>query len=150
MDSALQQDLDFTVRSSWSGTGRSGLGTIASGGQSITYSVPAAMGGQGTGTSPEELLVAAVSACFSGTLTRILHARGLPVARLDLTAHGVVSGYPAETRFARIVVQPSISGGDPSRLGEYEEAAQTARRRCFIGGTLKESVDYAVGEVSVV
>ena len=145
----MAEDLDFRIRARWSGSGRSGTGTISSGGQSIAYSAPAAMGGRGTGTSPEELLIAAVGSCYSGTLARILQQRGLPADRLDLGARGVVTGYPGDTRFARIVVEPSIEGGDASRLQEYQEAAEAARRRCFIGGTLKETIEYTVGEVRV-
>ncbi len=40
-------------------------------------------------------------------------------------------------------------GGDGERLTEYEAAAEIARDRCFIGGTIKGSVAYVVGEVSV-
>ena len=64
----MPADLEFTVQASWSGTGREGHGAIASGGQSIRYSDPSTMGGKGTGTSPEELFVAAVGACYSGTV----------------------------------------------------------------------------------
>ena len=145
----MSEDIDFMIHSSWSGTGRSGIGTIYSGSQSITYSAPASMGGQGAGTSPEELLIAAVSACYSGTLARILQQRELRATRVDIKAQGMVTGYPSETHFSRIVVHPTIAGGDASRLDEYAAAAEAAHRRCFIGGTLADSVEYSVGDVQV-
>ncbi len=61
----------------------------------------------------------------------------------------MVAGYPLKTRFARIVVHPSVQGGNLSRMAEYREAAEAARQRCFIGRTLKDGITYAVGEVRV-
>ncbi len=71
----MPEDLSFSIDASWTGTGREGRGTIRSGGLEIAYSAPASMGGQGSGTSPEELLMAAVTACYSGTLFRVLQQR---------------------------------------------------------------------------
>ena len=145
----MPEDLSFQIDARWSGTGRDGHGTIRSGGLEIAYSAPASMGGQGSGTSPEELLMAAVTACYSGTLFRVLQQRELPVGHIDIRTTGLVTGYPRETRFQKIAVHPKVLGGDPERLGDYRAAAETARDRCFIGGTVRSSLEYVVGEVSV-
>ncbi len=57
------RDLKFDVRADWAA--REGL--IKTGGQEIDYSGPASMGGMGKGTSPEELLMSGVAACYSAT-----------------------------------------------------------------------------------
>ncbi len=145
----MPEDLTFHIAASWTGSGREGHGTIRSGGLEIPYAAPTSMGGQGTGTSPEELLLAAVTACYSGTLFRVLQQRGLSAERLDIRTTGLVTGYPRETRFQRLAVHPTVAGGDPGRLEDYRAAAETARGRCFIGGTVQGSIDYVVGEVSV-
>lgn len=119
------------------------------GDQSIPYSAPANMGGKGIGASPEDLLLSAVTACYSGTLMGVLAHSKLPCDAVAIRTDGVVEGFPKETRFARITVNPTIQGGDIDRQKEYVEAAQVARDRCFIGRTVRDYLDYSVGEVTV-
>lgn len=148
-DPAPAGELRFPVELSWSGAGRDGAGRISGQDVELEYSVPASMGGRGEGTNPEELLVCAVGSCYSATLLGMLRKSGLPAARVDVAATGVVSGYPERPRFARLNVSPTIVAGDPARADEYEHAAELAHRRCFIGRTLVGTVDYRVGRVAV-
>jgi peroxiredoxin-like protein len=142
-------DLPFSVTLDWHGNGRDGDGILGLGGAALTYSAPASMGGSGNGTNPEELLVAAVASCYSVTLAMLLRAAKLPVGRLAVRGEGLVSGFPSAMRFASIRVHPSIGGADPARREAYLEAARQARDRCFIGRSVRDSLDYSVGEVSV-
>lgn len=143
-------DLTFEADVQWEGRGREGRGTVATGGQRLAYSAPASMGGRGTGTSPEELLVSAVASCYSGTLFHLLGRDGLPGDEVRVHAVGVVSDYPSrDARVSRVVVHPTIVGGDRTRQGDYETCARTAREHCFIGRALRDSITYAVGDVTV-
>ena len=142
-------ELAFHVSAVWIGTGREGSGTLSMGGQRIAYSAPDTMGGKGEGTSPEELLLAAVTACYSGTLFRLVQRAGLPIARVDLHTDGTVSHYPAAARFSGITVHPTIVGGDADRLEDYRAAAAAARDHCFIGRTVRDYLEYRVGTVDV-
>lgn len=142
-------NLPFSVALEWNGNGRDGDGICSIGGGQVSYAAPAGMGGSGNGTNPEELLVAAVASCYSITLSVLLRAAKLPVARLAVRGEGVVTGFPQETRFAGITVHPSIGGADPARREAYVKAAQDARDRCFIGRSVRDSLVYKVGEISV-
>jgi peroxiredoxin-like protein len=142
-------DLNFDIHASWSGLRRQGEGRISTGGQEVVYSGPASMGGQGKGTSPEELLVSAVTACYSGTLLHVLHDRGLPAEEVLVDARGTVTGYPEQADFSRLTVNPTAVGGDPARVDEYRAAAADARDRCFIGRVVRDHLSYDVGEVRV-
>jgi len=142
-------DLTFHVEARWVGVGAQGEGDMALGGQILHYSAPSSMGGKGVGTSPEELLLAAVTSCYSGTLARVLQERGLPRKLIDIRTEGNIEDYPRAARYRRITVHPSIRGGDPARLDEYYQAALEARERCFIGKTIRTNVEYEVGEVTV-
>ncbi len=68
------------------------------GDQRVRCSAPSTMGGKGVGTSPEELLLATVTSCYSGTLFRVLGRQGLPVDHVRIDATGVVAGYPLQPR----------------------------------------------------
>jgi peroxiredoxin-like protein len=146
---AKNTELRFDVALRWSGTGRRGAGEILTENGSYELSGPESMGGRGVGTNPEQLLVAAVSSCYTATLFAVLVAHGLAVDSLAVAARGHVVGYPHKTRFASIAVNPTILGGEPGRQSEYEAAAVLAHDRCFIGGTLAPDVAYEVGSVAV-
>jgi peroxiredoxin-like protein len=142
-------DLNFDIELGWVGTGREGAGTIQTDDLLMELSAPESMGGRGVGTNPEELLVCAVSSCFTATLFGVLRRARLPVDSLMIKASGTVTGFPGHARFARIVVTPTILGGDSARQSEYEAAAADAHDRCFIGQTLAADVTYEVGSVEV-
>jgi organic hydroperoxide reductase OsmC/OhrA len=59
-------------------------------------------------TKPEELLACAVSSCYTAKLFAVLRRAQLPVESLAVGASGTVTGFPAATRFARIVVTPTV------------------------------------------
>lgn len=82
-------DLEFETQLSWQATGNDGNGTVQLGKKEVIYSAPASMGGKGIGTSPEELLMAAVAACYSGTYMALLVRKNLPVKHVDIRVHGI-------------------------------------------------------------
>lgn len=141
-------DLGFSTELKWHGTGREGEGIVRLAGVSVSYSAPASMGGKGVGTSPEELLIAAVSTCYSGTLFALLKKNGMPVQEISVRVEGTVTGYPASAKFSRIRVYPTIHGGDEAWATTYQSIAEEARDRCFIGKTIAGNVDYEVGPVA--
>lgn len=143
------RELPFQVELEWSGSGRGGAGRILTDELEIELSTPAAMGGRGVGTNPEELLVCAVASCYAATLLGVLSRSGLPATSVSIDARGTVSGYPEQTRFDRVMVSPTIRDGDRTRVLEYEQAAEVAHDRCFIGRTIAGNVDYEVGWVAV-
>jgi peroxiredoxin-like protein len=141
--------LSFDVELSWSGTGREGAGEIQTDDLVLALSGPQSMGGRGAGTNPEELLVCAVSSCYTATLFALLRRAQLPADSLAVAAIGTVTGFPGHARFARIVISPTVVGGDAARRAEYEAAASVAHERCFIGRALAPEVAYQVGSVQV-
>ncbi len=144
-------DIDFEVDLEWSGTGRDGEGRarFPEHHVDVTYAGPEAMGGRGSGPSPEEFLMAAVSTCYSSTLFGLLRKAGLPVGRVSIRVEGKVTGYPMTAKFSLIRVHPEIHGGNPDAMDEYVRVAKEAREKCFIGKTIAGNVEYQVGNVFV-
>lgn len=140
-------DLSFSSKTTWSG-GRLSSGLLVTGGQTVQFSVPASMGGLGAGTNPEELLLSAVGACYTATLSAILEAARLPSAAFEVRVEGSVSDHPGpDARISAITVHPTFAGAESGREPEYESAAGKARERCFIGKHLGSQVNYRLGEV---
>src|SRR5690625_2103009 len=142
-------DIRFDVSTTWSGTGKNGQGEVTIGDESLTFSGPSAMGGKGVGVSPEDLLIAGVTTCYSGTLFSILKRKKLSVQDVMVKAEGVVTDYPLKAKFSQLVVHPTIVGGDQSNQKAYEEAAHEAREKCFVGKTISGNVTYEVGTVQI-
>ena len=138
-------DLFFESRLSWAGK----AGQVQVGGENFRFSVPASMGGLGVGTNPEELLLSAVGACYTATLSGLLNSAGLPAAAVGVRVDGTVSDHPGPSaRVSSLVVNPTFIGADAGRESDYEKAAVKARERCFIGRHLGPQVSYRVGEVA--
>ncbi len=142
-------DLHFNIDVAWQGTGKEGEGVLHTGGYELACSGPASMGGKGVGSSPEELLLSGITACYSGTLFGVLKRAGLPVEKVVVKTDGVVTGYPLNAKFAQLTVHPTIVGGDTTKLALYKENAEIARERCFVGKTVAGNMIYDLGEVSV-
>ncbi|QQE80115.1 OsmC family protein [Alicyclobacillus sp. SO9] len=142
-------ELNFSITAEWSGTGRDGEGVIDTGGQTIHYAAPDNMGGKGTGTSPEELLLSAVASCYSSTLFALLKKTGMPVEKITIQTEGIVTDYPLKTKFSTLRVHPTVHGGVEALSQRYQEAALTARDKCFIGKSIHGNISYEVGHVLV-
>jgi len=143
-------DLSFFIEATTSGSGKDREGVISVDGQEVRYSAPASMGGKGVGVSPETLLISAVTACYSLTLLAYLQKRRLLYARVVIKTEGIVTGFPQDDAYAKIIVNPIIQGGNSSQQQEYQDAAVEARDHCFIGQTVAAGgVDYEVGAVTV-
>lgn len=140
------RDRDFDVQMSWSGMGRSGTGVITTADAMQELSAPRSMGG--TGTSPEELLVSAVALSYTVTLAGMLNRAQLPLERLVVSVRGTVGGTAGE-RFERIVVNATILEGDAARRDEYEQTAQSAHQRSFLGTALSADTACEVDPVSI-
>jgi len=101
------------------------------------------------GLSPEVLLIAAISSCYSLTLANILQAASLPQQHISVHADGVIVRELGRVQFARVTVNPAIRGGDPLRRDAYQKAAIAARDDCLVGRSVRGNVAYVVGDVSL-
>ncbi|GAB2757617.1 OsmC family protein [Salinifilum aidingensis] len=87
-------------------------------------------------TSPEELIAAAHSSCFSMQLSGLLTSAGTPPERLDTSAE--VGFGPSGDGFAitgiTLRVRASVPGADESG---FQRTAQQAKEICPVSGALK-------------
>jgi peroxiredoxin-like protein len=130
--------------------GRDGCGEIAIAGRELVFSSPAALGGCGKGTNPEELLLSAMGACYTLTLS-IITAKAQPgiasvAAKLEATV--VEETEPKRRLFFReiriipqIHLKPGAAAPDPAAL---QAACAKAESACFITQTVKPGVGAVV------
>jgi organic hydroperoxide reductase OsmC/OhrA len=101
------------------------------------------------GPSPEVLLIAAISSCYSVTLSNILQAASLPQQHISVHADGVIVTHLGRAQFARVTVNPTIRGADALRRDAYQKAAIAARNDCLVGRSIRGNVPFVVGDVSL-
>jgi lipoyl-dependent peroxiredoxin len=128
-----------TARTAWNGGLQDGSGQVELSSSKVgTFDVnfpKRAAEDAGGVTSPEELIAAAHSACFSMALSNeIAKAGGTPQA-LDVTAEvtlGQKDGAPHITRIA-LTVRGEVEGLD---AGDFQQAAEAAKAGCPVSKAL--------------
>jgi peroxiredoxin-like protein len=140
-------DIHRSADLEWSSSDNAGSITTPAG--NMAYSVLDLTGSGRGRPNPETLLIAAVSSCYSITLSNVLRAASLPQSRVSVRADGVIVNDSGKAQFARVTVNPTIRGADVRRRGAYEKAAIAARDDCLIGRSIRGNVAYVVGDVSL-
>ncbi|MCL5283895.1 MAG: OsmC family protein [Armatimonadetes bacterium] len=116
----------------------------------IGFGVPAQMGGAPQRTDPEELLLSAVSACYTITLSLIYERDGLTAPDLELDAFGQVERQPDRSlKFTQITLRPTIFISNPNEKQLAEELAASAEKQCFISNIVRATVPISVEPIII-
>ena len=139
----VEREHTFEIDLEWQG-GRLGTGTVRAGGLRTGVSVPASMGGPGSGSNPEELLVSAAATCYAITLAALLERMRLPLAA-DIALRSRLSvedGPPL--RAVRLVHQPIVRLAPGADLERARRAAMQAEEYCLVSRALRGNVGIRV------
>ena len=132
--------VDHRAHTTWEGDLASGSGvfTLASGvtgPQQVTWRARAE--DASAGTSPEELIAAALSSCFSMALAGALARTETPPQKLETDVVSTFEGGVGITKLA-ITVRGEVEGVDESA---FREAAEGAKENCPVSKALKGNVE---------
>jgi organic hydroperoxide reductase OsmC/OhrA len=129
-----EETRSFRVRAGWSGDGAgSGEVTVNDGAFAIPVAGAISLGGSGGKANPEELLLAAVAACFANTWAIFLKKLGIDYSEPTLRVDGDLGADPAGGfRMEKIAIHARV----PKAL--------LAERRAQIEKTLKLAEKYCV------
>jgi lipoyl-dependent peroxiredoxin len=119
-----------------SGSGVFTLGSGVTGPQQVTWRARAEHAGAGE-TSPEELIAAALSSCFSMALSAGLAKAGSPPQKLETDVVSTFVGGDGITKFA-VTVRGDVEGIEEDA---FREAAETAKENCPVSKALKGNVE---------
>lgn len=121
-----------------SGSGTFTVGTGAMGPQQVSW--PARTEEPGGKTSPEELIAAALSSCFSMSLSGVLARAGTPPALLETDAVATFAKTDAGFRITKIEVRVrgKVEGADEEA---FRRAAEDAKENCPVSQALKGNVE---------
>jgi organic hydroperoxide reductase OsmC/OhrA len=137
----------FEVGLAWLGDG-AGSGSVTVNGGEFTIPVAGAtsLGGSGGKTNPEELLLAAVGACFANTWAIFLTKLGLGYAEPTLRVSGELGKDPAGGfRMERVVVHARVPASlYAARRSEIDKTLQLAEKYCIISKVVRAAMPLSV------
>ena len=96
--------------------------------------------------NPEELLVAALSACHLLSYLAQCSRAGIAVVAYDDDASGEMTLIDGKIRFREVMLRPRVAIADPTRIEEAMTLHERAHAECFIAN----SVNFPVRHEAVV
>ena len=117
--------------------GPDGHATLSSAGvPDLQTAPPLEFDGPGDAWSPEQLLLAAVQACFLLTFRAVAQASRLEFASIAVEAEGVVDRVGGRTRFTEIVLRPRLALPAGTDWVRVQRALEKAERACLVSASL--------------
>ena len=137
---------EHTAHASWNGDLMSGSGSVSTGSGAVS-DVPltwrARAEDASAGSSPEELIAAALAACFSMALSHGLAQAGNPATSLETDATAAFDRTDAGFRVTKIAlsVRGDVPGIDDAG---FREAAEAAKVNCPVSKALEGNVEISL------
>lgn len=121
--------------------GPEGHVTVSSAGvPDLRMAAPLDFDGPGDAWSPEQLLVAAVEACFVLTFRAVAKASRIEFATLSVEGEGVVDRANGTVRFSEIVLRPRLALPAGADIVRVRRALEKAERACLVTASLSTPV----------
>ncbi len=137
----------FRVNAAWSGDG-AGSGEVAlnDGGEAVSIAGAASLGGSGGKANPEELLLAAVAACFVSTWAIFLKKLGIAYAEPTLRVEGDLGKDPAGGfRMRKMVIHARVPAAlFAQQRAPIEKTLQLAEKYCIISKVARAAMPVTV------
>ena len=129
---------EYTVRIAGTPAGYATLSGAGVG--DLRTAAPVEFDGPGDAWSPEQLLLAAVNACYLLTFRAMAHGSRVEFVSLAIESAGVVDRADTRTRFTEIVLRPRVTipaGADRARV---ERLLEKAEKGCLVAASLATPV----------
>jgi len=141
---------EHTAHATWNGDLMSGSGSVSTGSGAIS-DVPltwhARAEDASAGSSPEELIAAALAACFSMALAHGLAQAGKPATSLETDATAAFDRTDEGFRVTKIALR--VTGEVPGMdEAAFREAADGAKVNCPVSKALEGNVEITLDTVS--
>jgi peroxiredoxin-like protein len=121
--------------------GPEGHATLASAGvPDLPTAAPLDFDGPGDAWSPEQLLVAAVEACFLLTFRAVAQASGIEFTSLSVEGEGIVDRTNGGMRFTEIILRPRIALPGGIDVVRVRRALEKAERSCLVAASLSTPI----------
>jgi peroxiredoxin-like protein len=136
----------FEIRASWRGDAAGSGSVFKENFPSVPIAGAVGLGGAGTGANPEELLLAALGACFVNTWAIFIKKLNLNQADLSIRVSGELGKDPAGGyRMERAVIRPSVPRALlSSDRAAVEKTLGLAEKYCIISKVARAAMTVRV------
>ena len=136
----MSEEHAYRVAAWWT-SGRTGLAKSDSAPNAIHFTAPTEFGGLEGRWTPEELLLAAVAACYTTTLRAIAGTAKFDFTDLQVEASGTIRKTDSGYNFTQIIVRPNLKIACADEREKALDLLKRAEKLCLvsraIGTTLK-------------
>ncbi|UDI78029.1 OsmC family protein [Staphylococcus taiwanensis] len=134
---------DFKVQTQWQG-GREEVGTVSGDVISEQISIPSQLGGNGTGTNPDEMLVSAASSCYIISLAATLERAKFTNIQLTIDSVGTAIFENGKFKMQKITHYPKIDVNNDEKESlskRLPKLLSIADKNCMISNSIRNNVD---------
>ena len=126
---------EYQVAAWWT-SGRTGIAKSVSSPNAIHFTAPKNFGGLEGRWTPEELLLAAISGCFTTTFRTIVSKAESDFTDLEVEAAATMRKVQSGYMFTEIVLRPLLKIADPEQVERAMDLLNRAARLCLVSRTL--------------
>ena len=132
----------FTIAATWDSAAKRGTLAIEDGGPKIAHGGAKSLGGENSAANPEELLLAAVSACFVQTWANFLAKLKVPIEAPALDGSCELDKDPAGGfRVTKVDLLPRVPAALwESRRADVEKTLSLAEKYCIVSKAVRGSL----------
>ncbi|MDM5150602.1 organic hydroperoxide resistance protein [bacterium 19CA06SA08-2] len=106
----------------------------------LALALPTALGGNGKGNNPEQLLAAGYAACFSNALSHVAQKLGTPITSAPVTASVELLAL-ADGRFNfAITLDVALAAAQPEQRAQAEQLVRLAHQTCPFSNAMRGNV----------
>jgi organic hydroperoxide reductase OsmC/OhrA len=120
----------------WWTSGRTGIAKSVSSPNAIQFTAPKNFGGLEGRWTPEELLLAAISGCFTTTFRIIVSKAESDFTDLEVEAAATMRKVQSGYMFTEIVLRALLKIADPEQVERAMDLLNRAARLCLVPRTL--------------
>lgn len=137
---------NFVVHTSWHG-GREEIGKVKGDVISEQISIPSSLGGNGTGTNPDEMLVATASSCYIISLAATLERAKFTNIHLEIKSVGSAVFEKGKFKMEKITHYPTISVTEVEKIQlkrRLPKLLEIADDNCMISNSIRNNVEIEI------
>lgn len=129
----------YTAEATVTGGRKAGHGKTSDGNLEVDIRPPADLGGDGTGTNPEQLFAVGYAACFESALDVV--ARRMKADAEDASVESRVSLHPTEEKGFKLSAELDVTLPSVDDADEAVEIVRAAHSVCPYSLAVKNSID---------
>ena len=137
-----QEEHEYRVAAWWT-SGRSGIAKTDTAPNAIQFSAPENFGGFEGSWTPEDLLLAALAACYTTTLLTLATGTQSDFTDLEVEASATICKRDSGYGFTAIILRPVLKIADPDQKDRAFEFLRKAERLCLVSRALDVPIRFA-------